>query len=93
MFQGLEYSEFEKALSTLGVVAKTDKKTLHKLYLSLSREFHPDAPNGDTAKFQEINDAYRLLKEYMENYRFDFDEEEFKKQNPYFSLKDWLGGR
>jgi len=93
MNQGLEYSDFEKALYTLGVVAKTDKKTLHKLYLSLSKEFHPDAPNGDTVKFQEINKAYRILKEYMENFRFDFDEAEFKKQNPYFSLKDWLNVR
>lgn len=92
MIQGLEYSDFEKALSTLGVVAKTDKKTLHKLYLSLSKEFHPDAPNGSTAKFQEINDAYRLIMEYIENYRFDFDETEFKKQYP-FSKSDWLSGR
>lgn len=92
MFQGLEYSDFEKALTTLGVVAKTDKKTLHKLYLSLSKEFHPDAPNGDTAKFQAINDAYQLVKTYMENYRFDFDEAEFKKQYP-FSKSDWLSGR
>ncbi|MBP1680244.1 MAG: putative chaperone, DnaJ-like [Proteobacteria bacterium] len=92
MFQGLEYSDFEKALSSLGVVAKTDKKTLHKLYLSLSKEFHPDAPTGDTVKFQEINDAYRLIREYMENYRFDFDEKEFKKQYP-FSKSDWLSGR
>ena len=92
MFQGLEYSDFEKALCTLGVVAKTDKKTLHKLFLSLSKEFHPDAQSGDTAKFQEINDAYQLIKEYMENYRFDFDQAEFKKQYP-FSKSDWLSGR
>ena len=92
MFQGLEYSDFEKALTTLGVVSKTDKKTLHKLYLSLSKEFHPDAPNGDTVKFQAINDAYQLVKRYMENYRFDFDEAEFKKQYP-FSKSDWLSGR
>ncbi len=92
MFQGLEYSDFEKALTTLDVVSKTDKKTLHKLYLSLSKEFHPDAPNGDTVKFQAINDAYQLVKRYMENYRFDFDEAEFKKQYP-FSKSDWLSGR
>jgi len=92
MIQGLEYSDFDKALTTLGVVAKTDRKTLHKLYLSLSKEFHPDAQNGDTAKFQEINDAYQLIKAYMENYRFDFDEAEFKKQYP-FSKSDWLSGR
>ena len=92
MVQGLEYSDFEKALSTLGVVAKTDKKTLHKLFLSLSKEFHPDAQGGDTSKFQEINDAYRLVKAYIENYRFDFDEAEFKKQYP-FSISDWLSGR
>lgn len=92
MLKGLEYSDLEKALSTLGILSKTDKKTLHKIYLSLSKEFHPDAPNGDTVKFQEINDAYRLIMNYIENYRFDFDEEELKKQNP-FSHSDWLCGR
>lgn len=92
MIQDLEYSDFEKALSTFGVVSKTDKKTLHKLYLCFSKEFHPDAPTGNTAKFQEINDAYHLIMAYIENYRFDFDEAEFKKQYP-FSKSDWLCGR
>ena len=89
----LEYEAFEKALMTLGVVAKTDKKTLRAIYLSLCKEFHPDATTGDVVKFQEINDAYQLVLEYIENYRFDFDEAEFNKQNPYFSLHDWLSGK
>ena len=93
MHQGIEYSDFEKALNTLGVVSKTDRKTLRSLYLSLCKEYHPDKHKGDTNAFQEINDAYELLTHYMDNFRFDFDEEEFKKQHHYYSLKDWLSGR
>ncbi len=39
-------------------------------------------PTGDTKRFQEIQKAYKIITEYMDNFRFVFDEEEFKKQNP-----------
>jgi DnaJ-class molecular chaperone len=38
--------------------------------------------SGTTQKFQEIRDAYEILTHYMENFRFVFDEQEFKQQNP-----------
>ena len=37
---------------------------------------------GSVEKFQEIRDAYEILVQYMENFRFLFDENEFKQQNP-----------
>ncbi len=85
------YEDFEKALDLLGVVAKTDKKSLRRLYLSLSRDLHPDAINGSVKKFQELNDAYRLILSYIDNYRFQFDKEEFERQYP--NTSDWLSGR
>jgi len=37
---------------------------------------------GSTEKFQEIRQAYEVLVEYMDNFRFVFSDEEFKQQNP-----------
>ena len=52
-------------------------------------------PTGDHAKFQAINDAYTLVMDYMEAYRFDFDEEEFKHQFPLYDAKAgiWMNER
>jgi len=30
----------------------------------------------------EINRAYEILLDYIDNFRFAFDEDEFKRQNP-----------
>jgi len=37
---------------------------------------------GDEDKMKEINWAYRVLKEYVENYRFTFSEDEILRQYP-----------
>ena len=48
--------------------------------------------NGDTQTFQDINDAYKLLIEYIENYRFSLTKEEFEEQYPFSqnNSKDWF---
>ena len=75
-------SEFKDAVETLDLLSLTSKEQVRKKYLKLSRLYHPDMPNGSTKKFQEIRDAYEILVQYMDNFRFVFDEEEFKRQNP-----------
>jgi hypothetical protein len=40
----------------------TDFETMHKNYKKLSKEHHPDMPNGCTEKFKEINTAHQILK-------------------------------
>ena len=75
-------SEFKNAVETLDLLSLTSKEQVRKKYLKLSRLYHPDMPNGSTKKFQEIRDAYEILLQYMDNFRFVFDEEEFKRQNP-----------
>ena len=48
-------------------------------------------PGGDAKKFKEINEAYKLINEYMQNFRFQLDEEEFYRQNPLSrKSKDWF---
>lgn len=86
----MDYEEFEKAVDTLGVLTKLDKKGLKKNYLKLSKKYHPDMPEGDAVKFKEIQEAYELLKSYMDNYKFTFEKEEFLEQYPAFTnYKNW----
>ena len=51
-------------------------------------------PDGDEAKFREINEAYKLLQAYIKNYRFSLSEDEFYGQNPFLkkSSGDWFYG-
>ncbi len=59
---------------------------IKKKYRKLSKKYHTDL-NGDNEKMQEINWAYKVLKKYIENYKFLFTEEEIIKQFPYEYIK------
>ncbi|AXH14602.1 DnaJ domain-containing protein [Malaciobacter mytili] len=86
----MDKEEFEKAVDIFGILTKTSKKQLKQKYLKLSKKYHPDTPTGSEQKFQELKDAYDLLLSYMENYKFSFEEEEFKSQYPSFTnYKNW----
>jgi DnaJ-class molecular chaperone len=74
--------EFQDAIESLDLLSLTSRESVRKKYLKLSKLYHPDMPTGDTKKFQEIQKAYEIVTEYMNNFRFVFDEDEFKRQNP-----------
>lgn len=87
----MNYEKFEKALEVLDVVTRITRSELKEKYLKLSKLYHPDMPGGDAKKFKEINEAYKLINEYMQNFRFQLDEEEFYRQNPLSrKSKDWF---
>ncbi|MBU1667190.1 DnaJ domain-containing protein [bacterium] len=88
-------SEFKDAVQSLELLSLTSKEHVRKKYLKLSRQYHPDMEGGSTEKFQEIRKAYEILLEYMDNFRFVFDEKEFKQQNPILVNveQSWLEGR
>jgi DnaJ-class molecular chaperone len=85
-------SEFQDAVESLELLSLTSREDVRKKYLKLSRLYHPDMEGGSTEKFQEIREAYEILSEYMDNFRFLFDEKEFKQQNPILvnSEQSWL---
>ena len=51
----INYLEFEKAINTLGLIGLENKNEIKSRYLELSKKYHPDMPEGDNEKFQEIN--------------------------------------
>jgi len=87
--------EFQDAVESLELLSLTTKEHVRKKYLKLSRKYHPDMEGGSTQKFQEIREAYEILVEYMDNFRFVFTEDEFKQQNPILVNveQSWLEGR
>eukprot|EP01029_Cantina_marsupialis_P017047 TRINITY_DN383007_c2_g1_i1.p1 TRINITY_DN383007_c2_g1~~TRINITY_DN383007_c2_g1_i1.p1 ORF type:complete len:101 (-),score=18.04 TRINITY_DN383007_c2_g1_i1:193-456(-) len=86
----MDYEEFEKAVDLFGILARTSKKDLKKKYLKLSKEFHPDMPNGSEEKFKQLQESYDLLNKYVDSFTFSFEEDEFKTQFPSFTnYKNW----
>ncbi len=86
-----DYEDFEKALESLNIVTRFTSSELKDKYLKLSKQYHPDMPDGDVDKFKEINEAYKLLQRYTQVFKFGIEEEDFYEQNP-FSKKsgDWF---
>lgn len=69
------------ALDTLGVPTLVSMKDIQSRYRYLATTHHPDA-GGEGERMREINHAYEILKRYVENYKFDFSEEEIMRQFP-----------
>ena len=87
----MTYEKLQNALETLDIVTRITQAELKEKYLRLSKMYHPDMPEGDAKKFKEINEAYKLVNGYIQNYRFSFDEDEFYAQNPFSrKSKDWF---
>jgi len=56
----------KNAREVLGVEKNsTDFERMHKNYKKLSKEHHPDMPNGDTEQFKKINTAHKILKKEL----------------------------
>jgi len=78
----VSFDEFKEALEVLGILSYSSANEVKKRYLKLSKIYHPDK-GGDKEKFEKINKAYKIINEYIKNYKYFFDEEEFMKQYPY----------
>ena len=85
------YEEFKSALEMLDVVTLSSYADLKERYLKLSKRYHPDMPEGDAERFREINEAYKIVQKYMQDFRFQLNEEEFYQQNPFSKESgDWF---
>ncbi|WP_457594135.1 J domain-containing protein [Hydrogenimonas sp.] len=75
------YEKIHEALEILGLPAHVSLKDITNRYRYLASREHPDV-GGEEEQMARINEAYNLLKRYVENYRFSFSEEEIAKQFP-----------
>ncbi len=77
----LMFERIAEALEVLGLPTHVSMKDITDRYRYLASRKHPDV-GGKDEEMARINEAYRLLKHYIENYRFSFSEEEIAKQFP-----------
>jgi DnaJ-class molecular chaperone len=73
--------EIENALEVLNLPRLISKADVKKQFRFLAKKYHPDK-GGDAKKMEELNDAYAILMEYIEGFRYTFDAEEISKQCP-----------
>jgi len=75
------FTLIKMALETMELPVMIGKEELKQRYRELSNIHHPDK-GGDEDRMVEINSAYRVLKSYMDNFKFSFSKEEIYKQFP-----------
>jgi curved DNA-binding protein CbpA len=74
--------ELYEALRTLGLPPLVTRDEIKQRYRQLAKEHHPDRGGGAAAEMEAINRAYETVMEYVENFRFRFDEEEIARHYP-----------
>jgi len=73
--------EIENALNILALPKLISREDVKTQYRFLAKKNHPDI-GGDVEKMEQLNYAYKLLMNYIEEFRYTFDEEEVSKQFP-----------
>jgi len=55
------FPDYRDAWDILGVPPGSAKDQVHRAWRRLSRQYHPDGPSGNEAKFREAREAYESL--------------------------------
>jgi DnaJ-class molecular chaperone len=63
--------------STLGVSKEATPEEIKKAYRKLAVKYHPDKPDGNVEKFQEINNAYEILSDPNKKAMYDNPQSQF----------------
>jgi len=74
--------KIHEALEILDLPPLVSWAEIRRRYRELSRASHPDR-GGDAERMARINEAYEILRSYVENFRFTFSDEEIARQFPW----------
>lgn len=73
----------------LNVEPDCSTKEIKSQYNKLAKQYHPDAPNGDSEMFQFISDAYKILSNKGSRMEYDdFYALSKQSESDHFNLKD-----
>lgn len=79
----MTYAELQESLRVLGLGERCTLQEIKARHRELVKRHHPDAGNdGDPEMIRKVNGAYRMVIDYVTEYRFSFAEDEFYEQNP-----------
>jgi curved DNA-binding protein CbpA len=84
-----------KAKSLLGLREKSSIKEIKNKYKNLMKKWHPDKHKDDIEKAtqmsMQINEAYKTIMDYCNNYEYPFDEESVKKST--YTPDEWWNNK
>jgi DnaJ-class molecular chaperone len=79
----MKYEQMLAALKVFELGERASLKEIKSRHRELVKRYHPDAgATGQEEAIRQVNAAYRVLLDYVNDYRFCFGEEEFYEQNP-----------
>jgi len=79
----MTYKELKYAVAIFELGERATLKEIKSRHRELVKRHHPDAGSVDGAEqIRRVNAAYKVLVDYLSEYRFSFEEEEFYQQNP-----------
>jgi curved DNA-binding protein CbpA len=79
----MTYAELQESLRIFGFGDRSTLKEIKSRHRDLVKRHHPDTGRADDKEtIKLVNAAYRILLDYVTEYRFSFAEEEFYEQNP-----------
>ena len=73
------FEEIDNARRLLGLRETATLKEIKEGYRRVANQYHPDKRRGEDRleceeMMKKVNHAYKLLEEYLANYRYSFDE-------------------
>ena len=77
----MKAEDIEEARKTLGLRETSTLKEVKEAYRNLAKIHHPDK-NGNAETMNEVSNAYNMIMQYIENYRYSFSQKEVRMQNP-----------
>ncbi len=84
----MTYVELQEALQVLGLRERSALREIKARHRELVKHYHPDAGIVDDHEtIKKVNAAYKILLDYITDYRFSFAEDEFYEQNPEEQLR------
>lgn len=79
----MTYQAIKDALKELGLSEQASLAEVKRHFRLLVKRYHPDkGESANPERMRRINAAYKLLRNYCENYRYNFSEDEFYRQDP-----------
>lgn len=78
----MTYAGLQEALRVMGLGERATLGEIKSRHRELVKRYHPDAGAADDGEIRKVNEAYRVLYDYIGQYRFSFAEAEFYEQNP-----------
>lgn len=85
----MSHADLMEALEVLGLPERATLREIRSRHRQLVKRYHPDSGSGgDPERIRAVNEAYRLVSQYLDSYRYDFSAREFYEQTPEERLRD-----